>query len=86
MPGIDPGSSAPQLRFNMIPGVELAQADVYDADALVKHFNGADAVVSMAGILNEGGSAEMAFTGFTLNWWRVSSRPAGKPASRACFT
>lgn len=41
---------------DMLPGVELAQADVYDHAALVKHIDGADAVVSMAGILNEGGS------------------------------
>ena len=41
---------------DMLPGVELAQADVYDHASLVKHIDGADAVVSMAGILNEGGS------------------------------
>jgi uncharacterized protein YbjT (DUF2867 family) len=42
-------------RVNLLPGVELAQADVYDHAALVKQLDGADAVVSMAGILNEGG-------------------------------
>lgn len=41
---------------DMLPGVELAQADVYDQASLVKHIDGADAVVSMAGILNEAGS------------------------------
>ena len=38
---------------DMIPGVKLVQADVYDPDVLVEQFTGADAVVSMAGILNE---------------------------------
>jgi uncharacterized protein YbjT (DUF2867 family) len=37
----------------MLAGVELAQADVFDADILARHFSSADAVVSMAGILNE---------------------------------
>jgi len=40
---------------SLLPGAELIQADVYDHDALVRHFSGADAVVSMAGILNESG-------------------------------
>ena len=40
---------------NLLPGVELVQADVHDHDELVKQFKGADAVVSMAGILNESG-------------------------------
>jgi NADH dehydrogenase len=40
---------------NMLPGVELVQADIYDADALAAAFSGADAVISMAGILNESG-------------------------------
>lgn len=39
----------------MAPGVELVQADVYDSDVLAEQFAGADAVVSMAGILNESG-------------------------------
>jgi uncharacterized protein YbjT (DUF2867 family) len=38
---------------DMLPGVKLIQADVYDPDVLVEQFTGADAVVSMAGILNE---------------------------------
>ncbi len=45
----------------MRPGVELVQADVYDADALACQFEGADAVVSMAGILNESGGAGKGF-------------------------
>jgi len=39
----------------MCPGVRLVQADVHDPDELARHFAGADAVVSMAGILNESG-------------------------------
>jgi NADH dehydrogenase len=41
--------------LGMLPGVELVQADVYDAAALAEQCAGADAVVSMAGILNESG-------------------------------
>lgn len=40
------------------PGVELVQADVYDSDVLTACFKGADAVVSMAGILNESGGGK----------------------------
>ena len=36
----------------MLPGVQLVEADVYDPDGLAEQFAGADAVVSMAGILN----------------------------------
>jgi len=39
----------------MCPGVRLVQADVHDPEALAGHVAGAGAVVSMAGILNEGG-------------------------------
>jgi uncharacterized protein YbjT (DUF2867 family) len=45
----------------MLPGVELVQADVYDADVLAEQFTGADAVVSMAGILNESGRGGRGF-------------------------
>lgn len=38
---------------DMLPGVKLVQADVYDPDVLIEQFTGADAVFSMAGILNE---------------------------------
>ena len=41
--------------IDMRPGVELVQADVYNPDTLAEQFTGADAVVSMAGILNESG-------------------------------
>jgi uncharacterized protein YbjT (DUF2867 family) len=44
-----------------MPGVELAQADVYDADVLTEQFAGAGAVVSMAGILNESGGGGKGF-------------------------
>lgn len=45
----------------MIPGVKLVQADVYNPDVLVEQFAGADAVVSMAGILNESGGGGKGF-------------------------
>ncbi len=41
--------------LRLFRGVELRQTDVYDADVLAAQFAGADAVVSMAGILNESG-------------------------------
>lgn len=47
--------------FKLEPGVELRQADVFDADALNAAFEGADAVISMAGILNESGSGGKGF-------------------------
>ena len=46
---------------DMLPGVRLVQADVYDPDVLVEQFAGADAVVSMAGILNESGGGGKGF-------------------------
>jgi len=46
---------------DMLPGVELVQADVYDVDVLAEQFRGADAVVSMAGILNESGRGGQGF-------------------------
>lgn len=46
---------------DMLPGVTLVQADVYDLDVLVEQFSGADAVVSMAGILNESGGGGKGF-------------------------
>ena len=39
----------------VIPGVETRQADIYDDDQLKTHFEGADAVINMVGILNESG-------------------------------
>lgn len=45
----------------MLPGVTLVQADVYDPDVLVEQFSGADAVISMAGILNESGGGGKGF-------------------------
>lgn len=41
--------------LRLVPGVTLARADVHDADTLARQLEGADAVVSMAGILNEKG-------------------------------
>ncbi|HEY5774442.1 MAG TPA: complex I NDUFA9 subunit family protein [Xanthomonadales bacterium] len=48
-------------RVGMLPGVKLVQADVYDPDVLAEQFAGADAVVSMAGILNESGGRGKGF-------------------------
>jgi len=45
----------------LLPGVKLVQADVYDSDGLAERFAGADAVVSMAGILNESGGGGKGF-------------------------
>ncbi len=42
-------------HLRLVPGVRLRVADVYDSDALATQFEGADAVLSMAGILNERG-------------------------------
>lgn len=47
--------------LGLISGVELIQADVYDTNVLAEHFAGADAVVSMAGILNESGNGGAGF-------------------------
>ena len=41
--------------LTIIPRVEVRQADVYDRELLTKALLGADAVVSMVGILNESG-------------------------------
>ncbi len=48
-------------EIGLIAGVDLVQADVYDADVLAQQFAGADAVVSMAGILNETGGGGKGF-------------------------
>jgi len=46
---------------DMLPGVTLIQADVYNPGVLAEQFSGADAVVSMAGILNESGGGGKGF-------------------------
>lgn len=38
----------------LLPGTQLVQADVHDPVSLREQFTGADAVISMAGILNQG--------------------------------
>jgi len=48
-------------NIDLMQGVELVEADVYDVDVLAKQFEGADAVVSMAGILNESGGGGKGF-------------------------
>lgn len=47
--------------LDLLPGVELKQADVYDTEVLARQFANADAVVSMAGVLNESGSSGKGF-------------------------
>jgi NADH dehydrogenase len=47
--------------FRLEPGVRLKQADVYNPDELARHLENADAVVSMAGILNETGFGGQGF-------------------------
>jgi len=42
-------------ELSVIPGVVLQQADIFDDEQLAKHFDGADAVINMVGILNESG-------------------------------
>ena len=54
-------SAVRRASVDMIPGVTLIQADVYNPDVLVEQFSGADAVVSMAGILNESGGGGKGF-------------------------
>jgi len=48
-------NAAGRRELKLIRGARLREADVYDADALAQAFAGVDAVVSMAGILNERG-------------------------------
>ncbi|MBT8074189.1 MAG: complex I NDUFA9 subunit family protein [Xanthomonadales bacterium] len=47
--------------LDMLPGVKLVQADVYDPEVLAEQFAGAGAVFSMAGILNESGGGGKGF-------------------------
>ena len=47
--------------MELLSGVDLVQADIYDADVLAEQFAGADAVISMAGILNESGGGGKGF-------------------------
>jgi len=54
-------SAARHGDITLLNGVELVQADVYDPDVLTAQFEGADAVVSMAGVLNESGRAGKGF-------------------------
>lgn len=43
-------------EFRLVPHVTVVRANVHDRDELARRFAGADAVVSMAGILNERGN------------------------------
>jgi NADH dehydrogenase len=54
-------STTRRSTLTLLPGVSLVQADVYDAGVLAGQLEGADAVVSMAGILNEADSKGKGF-------------------------
>ena len=41
--------------LGVLPGVSVRSADVYDDEALRQHFDGADAVINLIGILNPSG-------------------------------
>jgi NADH dehydrogenase len=51
-------SATRRSTLGMIPGVKLVQADVYDPAVLAAHIAKTDAVISMAGILNEAGGVD----------------------------
>lgn len=42
-------------ELGVLPGVSVRNADIYDDDALRRHLAGADAVINLVGILNQGG-------------------------------
>ena len=48
-------------EVSLYKGAELKEADVHDADVLSEAFSGADAIISMAGILNETGFSGKGF-------------------------
>jgi len=54
-------AAARRSNIGLLPGVDLVQADVYDVETLTGWFAGADAVISMAGILNESGGGGKGF-------------------------
>lgn len=47
--------------LSLLPGVSLVQADVHDKAVLAGQFSGADAVISMVGILNDSGRGGKGF-------------------------
>lgn len=65
-------------NLGLIPEVELVQADVYDTAVLADLFKGADAVVSMAGILNESGGGGKGFQRVHVDLVEVIIRACGK--------
>lgn len=54
-------NAAHRSTLRLMPGVRLAQANVYDKEVLASQFSGAGAVISMAGILNESGRGGKGF-------------------------
>ena len=65
-------------NLGLIPEVELVQADVYDTAVLADLFKGADAVVSMAGILNESGGGGKGFQRVHVDLVEAIIRACGK--------
>lgn len=45
-----------QRALGVLPSVSIRSADVYDGNALRRHFDGADAVINLVGILNATGN------------------------------
>lgn len=39
----------------VVPGIQLIEADIFNHDQLLRHFNGCDTVINLVGILNEKG-------------------------------
>jgi NADH dehydrogenase len=54
-------NSSRRRAFKLEPATHLVQADVYDPGVLATYLGGADAVISMAGILNESGYSGKGF-------------------------
>jgi len=48
-------------EIELVPGVELRQADIHNVDVLKSQLAGADAVINMVGILNESGRSGSGF-------------------------
>jgi NADH dehydrogenase len=48
-------------QLTVLPGLELQQCEIYDANALAERFRGCDAVINLVGILNESGRSGAGF-------------------------
>ena len=70
-------------NLGLMRNVELVQADVYDAEVLAARFKGADAVVSMAGILNESGGGGKGFPASTTSFEQKLNKKMYKAGMRS---